>query len=150
MKRLNPVFLMFLFMFASPAWADRPAYCAAYARDFADSLTRDKVVWKHKYDIAQQSCLGEAKAAVATPLVTLAEQPKKKIKAKTVVASAPAAELPAAELPAPAKAAKSARLEPGSDDWKTFCANKYTSFNPDTGTYLSRTGVKRKCLALVN
>ena len=62
--------LLFLgVIYTQPAWADKPAYCAAYARDFADARSREKPMWQHKYDIALQACLGKplGGTAVETP-----------------------------------------------------------------------------------
>lgn len=48
--------------------------------------------------------------------------------------------------PAPDKTATQTKLEPGSDAWNNYCANKYASFDAKTGTYTSKTGVTRKCV----
>jgi BA14K-like protein len=119
----------------TPALADKPAYCAAYARDFADARAKDKVLWQHKYDIALQSCIGEPKQVEASVPVA----PKKVVVAKAV-------EL----VPDPAPAPKKVAMVAGSDDWNIYCANKYTSFNPKTGTYMSKTGVERRCVVSTN
>ncbi len=37
-------------------------------------------------------------------------------------------------------------LEEGSEAWNEYCAAKYKSFNPDTGTYNSHSGKERRCL----
>jgi hypothetical protein len=37
------------------------------------------------------------------------------------------------------------KLEPGTEAWNEYCAAKYKSFNPDTGTYNSHTGKERRC-----
>jgi hypothetical protein len=130
MNILRPAILLLLF--ATPAWADKPAYCAAYARDFADALTKEKPMWQHKYDIAIQACLG-------TPIQQPAQTPIKILK----TTKPKKVEVPiAAAEPAP----KPTKLVAGSEDWNTYCANKYTSFNPKTGTYMSKTGVERKCV----
>ena len=34
---------------------------------------------------------------------------------------------------------------PWSADWLTYCAAKHRSFDPATGTYLTRTGMRRVC-----
>ena len=36
-------------------------------------------------------------------------------------------------------------LIPGSDAWNAFCAAKYSSFNKQSGTYLSNSGKIRRC-----
>lgn len=123
---------------ATPAMADRPAYCAAYATDFANARAKDKVLWQHKYDIALDACLQTESVKQVNESPTPKVVTPKKKKEKVVVAeTVPAPEAPVA---APTK------LVVGSDDWKIYCANKYTSFNPITGTYISKTGVERKCV----
>ena len=138
-------------MAAGPAFADRPAYCAAYARDFANAATREKILWQHKYDISLQACLAQAKpkvVAVLMPSIVNKTPPP-------VVAEAVPPEplpLPAAnrkvKLVATMKTVLAApvKIVQGSDDWNAYCAQKYTSFDSKKGTYLSRTGVERKCL----
>lgn len=121
---------------APPAWADKPAYCAAYARDFADARAKDKDLWQHKYDIALADCLDAPQQKVAA-----APMAKKKASAKVKTAEVAKPE------PAPTAAPK---LLAGSADWNIYCANKYASFNVKTGTYLSKTGVARKCLVSAN
>ncbi len=117
----------------TPALADKPAYCAAYARDFADARAKDKVLWQHKYDIALQGCMGEPKpVAVSVPAIV-----KKKVVEKIVE-------------PNPVLVPQKLGLAAGSADWNIYCANKYTSFNPKTGTYMSKTGVERRCVVSSN
>jgi BA14K-like protein len=131
---------------ATPAMADKPAYCAAYARDFADARTKDKPMWQHKYDIALQACMTVPKPLVARipdDAKKVVESPKKVVKVKKEEVAAPAPE----PAPEPAsKPEKSAKLEPGSAEWNTYCTNKYSSFNVKTGKYTSKTGVQRRCL----
>ncbi len=121
---------------ATPAWADKPAYCAAYATDFANARAKEKLLWQHKYDIALEACLQTEK------IKAISDGPAPKIltpKVKKIVAEKSVPE------PAAAPAVTATKLVVGSDDWKIYCANKYTSFNPKTGTYMSKTGVERKC-----
>jgi BA14K-like protein len=126
MNILRPAFMLLLF--ATPAMADKPAYCAAYARDFADARSHEKPMWQHKYDIALQACLGPP-----APTIIKVVKPAKPKKVETPIA---------VDEPLP----KPTQLVAGSEDWNTYCANKYTSFNPKTGTYMSKTGVERKCV----
>jgi BA14K-like protein len=120
---------------ATPAFAAKADYCAAYARDFADAQTRDKTLWQHKYDIASEACMAAPKA----PVQEINAKPKlKKPKAEAQIA------VPAE--PQTTTASAKLKLEPGSENWNTYCANKYTSFNAKTGTYTSRSGVERKCV----
>jgi hypothetical protein len=129
--------LALLMLLSSSALADKAAYCAAYARDFADAKTHDKALWQHKYDIAQQSCMTEQKPAVAT----VSPSPPKAPKIKPVSVK-PVAPVP----PEPVATVAKAKLEPGSAEWNDYCAKKYTSFNAATGMYHSHTGIDRKCV----
>ena len=122
---------------ANPALATKIDYCAAYARDFADAQSLDKTFWQHKYDIANEACLAEPKVTVQT----INAKPKSK-KPKT----GPQITSPAEPQTTPTASTNKLKLEPGSENWNTYCANKYTSFNPKTGTYTSRKGVARKCI----
>ena len=123
--------------YANPALATKTDYCAAYARDFADAQSVDKTLWQHKYDIANEACLAEPKATV---------QPiKTKLKSKKPV-SQPQLTVPAEPQPTSTSASAKLKLETGSDNWNTYCANKYTSFNVKKGTYTSHKGVERKCI----
>lgn len=129
---------------ATPANASKAEYCAAYARDFADARATDKALWQHKYDIAQASCLAPPKPA---PLVKITT-PKPKPKVQEIVEIPPEPTLDPGPEPVIEKPAKKLRLilEPGSAAWNVYCDKKYSSFNPVTGTYTSRTGTERKCL----
>jgi hypothetical protein len=123
--------------YASPAFATKIDYCAAYARDFADAQTVGKALWQHKYDIANGACLAEPKSVVQAIKV----RPKSK-KPMTE----PQIAVPVEPQTTPASASAKLKLEPGSENWNNYCANKYTSFNAKTGTYTSHTGVERKCI----
>jgi BA14K-like protein len=123
--------------FAPPAFAVKADYCAAYARDFADAKAQDKTLWQHKYDIANEACLAEPKASAQ---VIKARPLSKKSTMKPQIA------VPAEPQTTPASTSTKLKLEPRSENWNTYCANKYTSFNPKTGTYTSRTGIERKCI----
>jgi hypothetical protein len=132
---------------ASPAWANKADYCAAYARDFADARSKDKPIWQHKYDIAQVACMAEpqkAEVAKAAPVAKKATANKNVVKPQAPPAIALA--IPPEPVVAEAPPAKPVKLEPGSPAWNEYCNKKYTSFNAKTGTYTSRTGVERKCL----
>jgi hypothetical protein len=129
---------------APHAFATKSDYCSAYAHDFADGHSQDKLVWQHKYEIAMSDCLGEPAAAqtVSTP------KTKTIVKAKKLeqkIASAPSKIVKQIQ-PAPSASATQTKLEPSSEAWNNYCANKYASFNAKTGTYTSKTGVARKCV----
>ena len=79
-------------------------------------------------------------------------KPAPKLEKVAVAKSAPKLEKVAVAKPAskPEKVVvakpPSAALVAGTPQWNTYCAQKYTSFNPKTGMYLSKTGVARKCV----
>ena len=142
--------------FAGAAHADQAGWCAAYARDFADSHATDKVLWQHKFDIAQKSCLdnevaGAPVADVAkkpeAPVTTAKKVEPQPVKVEAIPAANPVAKVAAPEPAVPAKTkTASGAPEVGSAEWNAYCAKKYSSFDAKTGTYQSLTGVKRKCL----
>lgn len=140
------VWAVFSMALVDPAFADKTDYCAAYARDFADARTRDKPIWQHKYDIALQGCLTEPqRSEVVKPPASKPVAPKTKV----VEIIPPEPEINPVVVK-PVVKAKFVRPVPGSEAWKTYCAQKYTSFNAKTGTYISKTGVERKCLVTNN
>jgi cell division septation protein DedD len=135
-----------VFVLALPAKADVADYCAAYARDHADQGAREKPIWQKRYDNALQTC-GEqfslkepvaiAKKPVKPVIKVVAEKPKPVEKSETPVEP---------DTAKPKKVAAIPNLEAGSPEWVTYCKNKYVSFNEEKGTYLSKTGIERKCL----
>jgi hypothetical protein len=132
------------------AHANVPDYCAAYARDFAD-LGKKSDDWQRRHDDAQSSCITRFSAFTTTPV-------KAKPKPKVVAASKPAQPKPEPkpepkpgpkiETPPETKVvAKSIpKLEAGTPEWLAYCKQKYVSFDESKGTYLSKTGIERKCL----
>ena len=134
MKRLALIFVT-AGIFATPALADKAAYCQAYARDFSDQTATDKAMWQHKFQIALDACLAGHKSQANSA-------PPKTVPVKKQVAVKPA---PPAPEPVVAKPA-SESLVAGTPEWNDYCAKKYTSFNVKTGMYTSKTGVARKCL----
>ena len=120
---------------ATPALADKAAYCQAYARDFSDQTATDKATWQHKFQIALDACLAGHKQ-VAKSIPVKAAAPAKRVAAKL----APTPQEPVVAKPA------SATLVAGTPEWNGYCTKKYTSFNDKTGMYLSKTGVARKCI----
>jgi hypothetical protein len=61
-------------------------------------------------------------------------------------AAAPIAESETATAVAAVVKPKKRALEEGSEAWNEYCATKYKSFNPDTGTYNSYNGKERRCV----
>lgn len=138
---------------AEPAKADTADYCAAYARDFADAGKRNEAIWQHRFGNAKSACLLQF-----TAVARVAAKPKAvipvaaKFKADVAASINPEAVL-AKPITKPAKKEQVAMVkaagqkpEPGSDAWLDYCDNKYASFNRETGTYMSRTGIERRCL----
>ncbi|MDE2444849.1 MAG: BA14K family protein [Alphaproteobacteria bacterium] len=127
---------------AGLAHADASAYCAAYATDFANAQAKEKATWQHKYTIALEGCLSSANPVQPAKPAAASPKPKPALQKPQVQAQAQVSAPP----PKPAAAIPIGRPAPGSKEWNDYCANKYTSFNPDTGMYRSYTGVDRKCL----
>jgi hypothetical protein len=165
---MRRVFFVFgLALLTQPAFADVQDYCAAVARDFADLRPKDRDIWQQRYDGANMDCIEQFSM---TPVVAAAPaKAKKKIAAvkpskpePVIVAATPIKENPKKKLKKPAaeiatvegataeptaKAASAKpKLTPGSAEWLNYCERKYTSFDRAKGTYLSKTGVERKCL----
>jgi BA14K-like protein len=138
--------LCVVFALALPTAADVADYCAAYARDHADQGAREKLIWQKRYDNALQTC-GE-QFSFQEPIAVI-KKPKKQVvkavaeKPKPVLKTKPPSEAPA---PQPKKVASIPKLKTGSPEWMKYCKTKYVSFNEAKGTYLSKTGIERKCL----
>jgi BA14K-like protein len=135
-----------VFTMTLPSAADVADYCAAYARDHADQGAREKLIWQKRYDNALQTC-GE-QFSLKEP-VAIAKKPKKPTVKVVAEKPKPVAvdETPVVpDEPKPQKVAAIPNLEAGSPEWITYCKNKYVSFNEEKGTYLSKTGIERKCL----
>jgi BA14K-like protein len=126
------------------AHADVKDYCAAYARDFADHVQKQNAEWQPRYDNAEASCLARLSYDVIPP-----PKAKTKPKVQKAVSQKPpkVAPAPVEEVETEAKAMKpAAKPETGSPEWLAYCQKKYVSFDAAKGTYLSKTGVERKCL----
>jgi BA14K-like protein len=131
---------------ATEAHADVKDYCSAYARDFADLVQKQNAEWQPRYDNAQASCLARFSYDVTSP-------PKTKPKIQKAVSQKPPKVAPApVEKPATdTKAIKpTTKPEAGSPEWLAYCQKKYLSFDPAKGTYLSKSGIERKCLVTVD
>jgi hypothetical protein len=144
----KPIFAIGLLLLTAPATqANIPDYCAAYARDFADR-GKSSTDWQRRHDNAKASCITRFSAFETSPVkakpkpkpVAVAkkpEKPKADIKPKAKIETPP-------ETKVVAKAAL--KLKEGSKEWIAYCKQKYVSFNESKGTYLSKSGVERKCL----
>ncbi len=107
-----------------------------FAKDFADTRTTDVDLWQKSYRNAFNDCMNQYTAAAP------AAPPKKKLQKQ---AAAPLSESDTASAVAAVVKPKPV-LEEGSEAWNEYCAAKYKSFNPDTGTYNSHTGKERRCI----
>ena len=120
---------------STPAAANSQTYCELFAKDFADGRTTDVDLWQKSYRNAFNDCMNQytAAAPVAAPKKALQKQ-------AAVPLAAPETSEEAAAVVEP-----KLKLEPGTEAWNEYCAAKYKSFNPDTGTYNSHTGKERRC-----
>ena len=123
------------FAFTVQASASSQTYCEMFAKDFADGRTTDVDLWQISYRNAFNDCMNQytAAAPVAAPKKALQKQ-------AAVPLAAPETSEEAAAVVKP-----KLKLEPGTEAWNEYCATKYKSFNPDTGTYNSHTGKERRC-----
>jgi hypothetical protein len=164
------IFMVGLAILSQPAFADVQDYCTAVARDFADLRPRDRDIWQLRFDDANTDCIEQFSSAPAVA----AAPPKQKSKAvavkpskpvvveQVIVEDVPVDPKPAKKVKKPAAkvatveeataeptakiASAKPKLTPGSAAWLDYCTRKYSSFNRAKGTYLSKTGVERKCL----
>ena len=126
-----------LVLVSTPASASSQTYCEMLAKDFADTRTTDVDLWQKSYRNAFNDCMNQYTA------VAPAAPAKKKLQKQ---AAAPIAESETATAVAAVVKPKKLVLEEGSEAWNEYCAAKYKSFNPDTGTYNSYNGKERRCL----
>jgi len=120
-------------MLGPGAFAGSQSYCEMLAKDYADRRTTDVDLWQKSYRNALNDCMNQY-TAVAAPKKPLQEQ---------AAAVAPPGSITGTIAAEPEN---QPALEPGSPSWKEYCAAKYKSFNPDTGTYSSYTGKDRPCI----
>jgi hypothetical protein len=124
-------------LFSTQAAANSQTYCELFAKDFADGRTTDVDLWQKSYRNAFNDCMNQYTAAAP------AAAPKKQLQKQAAVPlAAPEA---SEEVAAVVKPKLKLKLEPGTEAWNEYCAAKYKSFNPDTGTYNSHTGKERRC-----
>ena len=125
-----------LVLASAQASANSQTYCEMLAKDFADTRTTDVDLWQKSYRNAFNDCMNQYTA------VAPAAAPKKKLLKQ---AAAPLNESETTTAVAAVVKPKP-ELEPGSEAWNEYCATKYKSFNPDTGTYNSYNGKERRCV----
>ena len=126
-----------LVLLSTQASANSQTYCEMFAKDFADTRTTDVDLWQKSYRNAFNDCMNQYTA------VPPAAAPKKQLQKQ---AAAPIAESETATAVAAVVKPKKLVLEEGSEAWNEYCAAKYKSFNPDTGTYNSYNGKERRCV----
>lgn len=174
-RLIIPLVLSGLAVSAGKASADVQSYCEVYSKDFADIRTSDVDQWQLIYRSAFNDCMvgynteprpegttapvaslpdagSEQDAAAAQDNVTTGVAPappvaaKPRKKAKPVLTRTVAKKVTVKPAPAASKGKNTAQaLVPGSDAWNSYCAGKYSSFNPLSGTYLSNSGKIRRC-----
>ena len=123
-----------LALVSTQASASTQTYCEMLAKDFADTRTTDVDLWQKSYRNAFNDCMNQYTAVAPA---------KKKLQTQ---AAAPIAESETATAVAAVVKPKKLELEEGSEAWNEYCAAKYKSFNPDTGTYNSYNGKERRCV----
>ncbi len=138
----------FVCLGSAVALADPQSYCELYSKDFADGRTANVDKWQLLYRGAFNDCMQRYNAK---PSADPVPQPEV---AEAVAEPAPeeAVAKPAAK-PKPKKIAArktvsrvaARNLIPGSEAWNAFCTAKYSSFNKQSGTYLSNSGKIRRC-----
>lgn len=164
------VFVVGLALLVHPAHADVQDYCSAVARDFADLRPKDRDIWQKRFDDADADCIEQFSSAPTVAAVqpkarkkVIVVKPSKPVVVEAVVVAAvpvetkpikktkkPVVEVATVESASAEPTAKAVSAKPkptvGSPEWLDYCTRKYTSFNREKGTYLSKTGVARKCL----
>lgn len=125
-------------LFSTLGLASSQTYCEMFAKDFADGRTTEVDLWQISYRNAFNDCMNQytAAAPVAAPKKALQKQAAVPLAAPETSEEAAAVVKPKPKL----------KLEPGTEAWNEYCAAKYKSFNPDTGTYNSHTGKERRCI----
>ncbi len=142
-------FVCAIFMLANQASASVADYCAALARDQADSVLQNDSQWQTRFDNAQASCVEQYSISDdRMPSIAKAKAKPVPQKAPVLAASPLPKEAPkAVEIATPQVPTKAIPdLVAGTPAWLDYCDKKYVSFNKVTGTYVSKTGVERKCL----
>ena len=121
--------------FSTQALADTQSYCEVFGQDFANGKTSDVDSWEVNFRNAFGDCMAQY-AAGAGVVEAQAEKAVKKAASKVVI-------VPTRDF---SRKKRVPILEPGSIAWNKYCAAKYSSFNPATGTYRSHAGKEKPCL----
>lgn len=140
---------------ATPVLADAQSYCELYSKDFADGRTTQVDKWQLLYRGAFNDCMLSYNAKPSADAPVTAEAEVEQVQPEPAAVEVPE-EKPAKKAAAKPKPRKIAakktttrvaakNLIPGSEAWNSYCANKYSSFNKQSGTYLSNSGKIRRC-----
>ena len=128
------LYALVLGFFSTQALADTQSYCEIFGQDFANGKTSDVDIWEVNFRNAFGDCMaqyaGDAKIEALPRKVT-----QKDVKKVVIV--------PAKDF---SRKKRRTILQPGSIAWNNYCAAKYSSFNPATGTYRSHAGKGKPCL----
>jgi BA14K-like protein/YMGG-like Gly-zipper len=133
---------------STPAAARSSAECDAYARDYADHYTR-----------AGENVVGGAVAgAIGGALLggIISDKPGKGALIGAGVGTAAGAVNSSARwrdnydyafhrCMSSSRTAAARGPEPGSPEWYDYCEDRYRSFNPETGMFLSTSGAWKPC-----
>lgn len=120
--------------FSTQALADVQSYCEVFGQDFANGKTSDVDSWEINFRNAFGDCM--AQYAADAGVEALPGKVTQKDAQKVVV-------VPAKDFSGKKRVPI---LAPGSIAWNNYCAAKYASFNPVTGTYRSHAGKEKPCL----
>jgi len=125
-------------IFSTQAFADVQSYCEVYGQDFANGKTPDVDAWEANFRNAFGDCMTQyaAVSGVEAPAGKVANKAAQKV----VV-------VPARDS---SRKKRTPILTTGSVAWNNYCAGKYASFNPATGTYRSHSGKQKPCLVPSN
>jgi BA14K-like protein len=121
-------------IFSSPAFADAQSYCEVFSQDFANTRTPDVDQWEINFRNAFSDCLTQY--GVDATVAVSANKTVAHAAEKVVVR-------PARDV---SRKKRIPILSQGTMAWNSYCASKYNSFNPATGTYRSHSGRQKPCL----
>ncbi len=122
--------------FSTQALADVQSYCEVFGQDFANGKTTDVDTWEINFRNAFGDCMAQYAAGVGPQGEKSGQKVARKATKKVVI------------VPVKDSSTRKRRpiLQPGSIAWNSYCAGKYSSFNPVTGTYRSHAGKEKPCL----
>jgi hypothetical protein len=131
-------------LWADVALADPARYCEAYAKDAADLRIGAAI------GASIIPATGVVSKAVDTDAMRLEWERVREAALSDCLAQYDTKEASKPVRKKPARPVKAAELVPGTAAWNAYCAAKYVSFNPATGTYKGKSGKIRPCLVTSN